>query len=276
MAIGMLQELLFESGSADPTAPVTASSKSQRKAPAIDQIGRTAGAFASCPATPNPMSYFLTGPKAMVEAAGGVAEAFAVDIADENAVKAMVEAEVAAFGKLDFAVNGASIETKKGMIWEMPTKNFHEVLDIDLYGTFYCIREEAKQMVEQGHGGSIVNFSSGAATIGCYGMTPYACAKAGVNSVTKSAALDLGPHNVRVNAVLPGMTKTPMILAFKSHFPDMYDQMERQIPLGRLAEPEEQANVALFLCSELSSDITGELIEVDGGYLAGRYERVSE
>ena len=276
MAIGMLQELLFESGSADPTAPVTASSKSQRKAPAIDQIGRTAGAFASCPATPNPMSYFLTGPKAMVEAAGGVAEAFAVDIADENAVKAMVEAEVAAFGKLGFAVNGASIETKKGMIWEMPTKNFHEVLDIDLYGTFYCIREEAKQMVEQGHGGSIVNFSSGAATIGCYGMTPYACAKAGVNSITKSAALDLGPHNVRVNAVLPGMTKTPMILAFKSHFPDMYDQMERQIPLGRLAEPEEQANVALFLCSELSSDITGELIEVDGGYLAGRYERVSE
>lgn len=276
MAIGMLQELLFESGSADPTAPVTASSKSQRKAPAIDQIGRTAGAFASCPATPNPMSYFLTGPKAMVEAAGGVAEVFAVDIADENAVKAMVEAEVAAFGKLGFAVNGASIETKKGMIWEMPTKNFHEVLDIDLYGTFYCIREEAKQMVEQGHGGSIVNFSSGAATIGCYGMTPYACAKAGVNSITKSAALDLGPHNVRVNAVLPGMTKTPMILAFKSHFPDMYDQMERQIPLGRLAEPEEQANVALFLCSELSSDITGELIEVDGGYLAGRYERVSE
>lgn len=211
--------------------------------------------------------------KKMVEEIGGTAVVFGVDISDEEQVKAMVAAEVEAFGQLDFAVNAASIETKKAMIWEMPTEAFHEVLNIDLYGTFYCIREEAAQMVSQGKGGSIVNFTSGAATIGCYGMTPYACAKAGVNSITKSAALDCGPEGVRVNAVMPGMTLTPMIKAFKSHFPDMYDQMERQIPLGRLAEPEEQANVALFLCSDLSSDITGELIEVDGGYLAGRYER---
>ena len=211
--------------------------------------------------------------KKLVEEVGGEAVVFGVDISDENQVKAMVEAEVAAFGQLDFAVNGASIETDKAMIWEMPTDVMTKVMDIDLYGTFYCVREEAAQMVKQGRGGSIVNFSSGAATIGCYGMTPYACAKAGVNSITMSAALDCGPENIRVNAILPGMTATPMILAFKEHFPDMYAQMERQIPLGRLAEPEEQANTALFLCSDLSSDITGELIKVDGGYLAGRYEK---
>ena len=211
--------------------------------------------------------------KKLVEEAGGSCEYITCDIADEEQVKAMVAAEVEAFGQLDFAVNAASIETKKSMIWEMPTENFKEVLDIDLYGTMFCIREEAAQMVKQGKGGSIVNFSSGAALVGCYGMTPYACSKAGVNSITKSAALDCGPEGIRVNAVMPGMTLTPMILQFKSHFPDMYDQMERQIPLGRLAEPEEQANTALFLCSDLSSDITGELIEVDGGYMAGRYEK---
>lgn len=211
--------------------------------------------------------------KRMVEEVGGEAVVFACDITDEQRVREMVAAEVEAFGKLDFAVNGASIETKKAMIWEMETETMKEVMDIDLYGTFFCMREETAQMVKQGNGGAIVNFSSGAATVGCYGMAPYACAKAGVNSLTMSAALDCGTENIRVNAILPGMTLTPMILAFKEHFPDMYDQMERQIPLGRLAEPEEQANVALFLCSDLSTDITGELIKVDGGYLSGRYEK---
>lgn len=84
----------------------------------------------------------------------------------------------------------------------------------------------------------------------------------------------MGPHGVRVNATLPGMTLTPMIEEFGKHFPVLADQMERAIPLGRLAQSEEQANAAMFLCSDLSSDITGVLLKVDGGYQAGYYTRV--
>ena len=104
-------------------------------------------------------------------------------------------------------------------------------------------------------------------------MAPYSVAKAGVNHLTKTCAIDLGPHGVRCNAILPGMTLTPMIKQFKAHYPEFAKTMEDQIPLGRMAEPEEQANTALFLASDLSSDITGVLLKVDGGYQAGYYTR---
>ena len=127
-------------------------------------------------------------------------------------------------------------------------------------------------MVEHG-GGAIVNMSSGAGDVGVGDMEPYAAAKAAVNNLTKSTAIGLGPHGVRVNAILPGMTLTPMIKQFKAHYPDFARQMENQIPLGRMAEPVEQANAALFLCSDLASDITGVLLKVDGGYQAGYYTK---
>ena len=210
--------------------------------------------------------------KEAVEAEGGVCEIVTGDISREEDAKRMVDAVVEKFGRIDFAVNAASIETSKAPIWELEREKFDEVMDIDFWGTFYCLKHEAAYMVKQG-AGSIVNITSGAGELGCYTMTPYAAAKAGVNNMTKSAALDCGEHNVRVNAILPGMTETEMIKAFHSHFPAIYAQMESQIPMGRLNTPEEQANVCLFLCSDLSEGVNGALINTDCGYMAGRYQR---
>ena len=210
--------------------------------------------------------------KKIVEEAGGVCEIIQCDVTDEESVKAMVDKTVECFGKLDFAVNGASIETVGMPIWERDKESIEKIIENDLYSVFYCIKHESRYMVEQGYG-SIVNISSGAGDVGVGNMAPYAVAKAGVNNLTKTCAIDLGPYNVRCNAILPGMTLTPMIKQFKAHYPDFAQQMEDQIPLGRMAEPEEQANAALFLCSDLSSAITGVLLKVDGGYQAGYYTR---
>lgn len=210
--------------------------------------------------------------KRMVEEKGGVCEIFQCDVTDEMQVKAMVEKEVELFGKLDFALNDAAIETTGEPIWERDMDSLREVVEADLYSIFYCLKYEGRQMVKQGYG-SIVNVSSGAGDVGVGNMEPYAAAKAGVNNVTKSAAIGLGPKGVRVNAILPGMTLTPMIKAFKEHHPEFAKQMEKQIPLGRLCEPEEQANAQLFLASDMSSGITGVLLKVDGGYQAGYYTK---
>ena len=208
----------------------------------------------------------------LVREKGGIAEYIQCDVTSEEQVKAMVDKTVELFGRLDFACNNASIETHGMPVWERDAESFMKVINTDMVSIFYCIKHEGAVMVKQGSG-SIVNVSSGAGAVGVGNMEPYACAKAGVNNLTQSSAIGMGPHGVRVNAILPGMTLTPMIKDFFAHFPKLADQMERAIPLGRLAQPEEQANTALFLCSDLSSDITGVLLKVDGGYQAGYYTR---
>ena len=210
--------------------------------------------------------------KKLVEEAGGVCEYTQCDVTSEESVKAMVDKAVELFGKLDFAINNASIETVGKPIWERDKESFVEIIENDLYSVFYSIKYESRYMIKQGFG-SIVNMSSGAGDVGVGNMAPYSVAKAGVNNLTKTCAIDLGPHGVRCNAILPGMTLTPMIRQFKAHYPEFAKTMEDQIPLGRMAEPEEQANTALFLASDLSSDITGVLLKVDGGYQAGYYTR---
>lgn len=208
----------------------------------------------------------------LVRAQGGVCEYVQCDVTKEEEVKAMVDKTVELFGKLDFAVNGASIETVGQKIWERETDSFKEIIENDLYSVFYCMKYETGYMVKQGYG-SIVNMSSGAGAVGVGDMEPYACAKAGVNNLTQSSAIGVGPYGVRINAILPGMTLTPMIKQFKAHYPEFAKTMENQIPLGRMAEPEEQADAALFLCSDMSTDITGVLLKVDGGYQAGYYTK---
>ena len=204
--------------------------------------------------------------------ADAVCEIAQCDVTEEEQVKALVDKAVALFGGLDFFVNGAAIETVGCPIFKRPKEQFEEIIKADLYSVFYGVKHAGAYMVEHG-GGSIVNMSSGAGAVGVGDMEPYAAAKAAVNNLTQSAAIGMGPYGVRVNAVLPGMTLTPMIRQFKAHYPDFAKQMENQIPLGRMAEPVEQANAALFLASDLSSDVTGALLKVDGGYQAGYYTK---
>lgn len=207
----------------------------------------------------------------LVQEAGGVCEVMKVDVTVEEEVKAMVDYVVELFGTLDFACNNASIETNNQKIWERDADSVKEVMEGDYYSTFYGIKHESAVMVKQGYG-SILNTSSGAGDVGVTNLDPYAAAKAAVNSMTKSAAMGLGVHGVRVNAILPGMTLTPMIQQLKKNYPEFAAEMEAAIPLERMNTPEEQANAALFFVSEMSSGVTGALLRVDGGYLAGYYQ----
>lgn len=207
----------------------------------------------------------------LVRQAGGVCEMIQADVRVEEQVKAMVGRAVALFGSLDFACNNASIETTNQPIWERDTDSLREIMEADFYSVFYGIKYEGAVMVKQGHG-SIVNTSSGAGSVGVTNMDPYAAAKAAVNNLTLSSAMGLGAKGVRVNAILPGLTLTPMIQQFKEHHPVLAKEMEEAIPLERLNTPEEQANAALFLASEMSSGVTGVLLKVDGGYQAGYYK----
>lgn len=209
----------------------------------------------------------------LIRDAGGTAIYIHCDIRDEAQVKAMVDKVVAEFGQLDFAHNNAAIDQPAAPVWERDAATWENVVKTNLTGTFYCIKHEGAVMVKQDKGGAIVNTSSGAGAVGCAGQEPYAAAKSGVNNLTQSAAIGLGPHGVRVNAVLPGVTMTPMIEEFFKNFTQIANNMVRAIPLGRTAQPVEQAKAALFLCSDLASNVTGVLLKCDGGYQAGYYTK---
>lgn len=208
----------------------------------------------------------------MVREKGGVCEIVQCDLKVEEQVKAMVDKTVELFGKLDFAVNAAAIDQPAAPVWERDAETFRNVVETNLFGDFYLIKHEGAVMVKQGFG-AICNVSSGAGDVGCAGQEPYSAAKAGLNNLTKSAAIGMGPYGVRVNAILPGVTMTPMIDEFFKNFPEIGSNMVKAIPLGRTAQPEEQATAALFLCSDLASDITGVWLKVDGGYQAGYYTK---
>ena len=214
--------------------------------------------------------------KKLVEEAGGVCEVMACDVTSEEEVRALVEKETELFGSLDFACNNASIETTNQPIWERDTESLRQIMENDFYSVFYGIKYESAAMIAQGHGGAIVNTSSGAGAVGVTNMDPYAAAKAAVNNLTLSSAMGLGHKGIRVNAILPGMTLTPMIQQFKEHHPAFAAEMEAAIPLERMNTPEEQANAALFLASDMSSGVTGALLKVDGGYQAGYYKSVKK
>lgn len=211
----------------------------------------------------------------MIREEGGTAEAIHCDIRNESQVKATVEATISAFGRIDFAHNNVAICHPHSSIYEMDTAVFSNVISTNITGTFLCMKYEGAAMVAQG-GGAIVCTSSGAGTMGCAGQTPYAASKAAINNMVKTAALDMGRFGVRVNAIMPGPTFTPMLEEFLRDYPSKKEEMLSAIPRGQAATPEEQANVAVFLCSDMASHVNGVLVPVDGGYLAGYYTRPQE
>ena len=208
--------------------------------------------------------------KKMIEDAGGVCEYVLCDISKEDQVEALVKATVDKFGKLDFAFNNTAMDQPFMPIWERDAETFQKVVDTNLIGTFYCIKHEALVMTKQGSG-SIVCTSSGAGAWGCPGQEPYATSKAGISEMVLCTCMDLGKYGVRINAILPGLTMTPMPKVWMTKDPEKGKDMLRGIPIGRAGEPEEQAYAALFLISDYASNINGALLRVDGGYTAGIY-----
>ena len=183
-----------------------------------------------------------------------------VDVTDRAQVDAMVAAVKARHGRIDVLVNNAGI-TKDARLVKMTLQQFDAVIDVNLRGVFHCAQAVANSMIEQGHG-VILNASSVVGIYGNFGQTNYAAAKFGVIGFTKTWSRELGPKGIRVNAVAPGFVDTPILATI----PDkVLQHMKEQVPLGRLAQPEEIANVYAFLASDEASYINGAVIEVSGG-----------
>ena len=183
----------------------------------------------------------------------------APDLSDVVAVeKAMAEVKNY-FGKLDILINNAGVSARES-IYTYDPASFDKVMNLNVNSVFYCSKAVAPIMKEQG-GGAIVNTSSMVSLYGQPAGCAYPASKFAVNGLTKSLARELGKDNIRVNAVLPGVTRTDMVAALP---PEMVARVSATIPLGRVGEPEEVANAFVFLASDKASYITGAILSVDG------------
>jgi NAD(P)-dependent dehydrogenase (short-subunit alcohol dehydrogenase family) len=201
---------------------------------------------------------------AMIKDAGGEASFIATDVSDEQAVAALVEGTVTAYGRLDIAFNNAGVNFDAD-IWDN-VDAFDKSIAINLTGVASCIRHEVRQMLKQGGGGAIVNTASINGIVGSP-QPGYVGSKHGVVGLTRSAALAFAKDGIRVNAVCPGVVRTPMTEKFDNN-PQIKAVIEQMTPLGRFAQPEEIASAVLFLSSEAASFVTGHPLVVDGGATA--------
>ena len=172
----------------------------------------------------------------------------------------MIKAVVKTFGKLDILVNNAGI-TRDGLIMGMTEKDFDDVLDTNLKGSFHCIRFASRQMMRKKYG-RIINITSVSGVAGNPGQANYSASKAGLIGLTKSVAKELASRNITANAIAPGFVNTEMTDVLSA---EVKEAAKAQIPLSRFAEPEDIAHAAVFLASDMASYITGQVLLVDGG-----------
>ena len=198
------------------------------------------------------------------------------DVSARDEVDALVATAVERFGRLDVLVNNAAAYNNF-RIDEMPLDTFADVLDVNVNGAFWCARQAARRMIEQGNGGAIVNVTSiDALHPTSKGMSHYTTSKHALWGLTKCLALELGPHGIRANAVAPGPSLTEGAIEYiQAGAPEGID-IEAQwataagrVPMRRWAEPDEIARVVVFLASDLAAYVNGAQIVVDGGYLHG-------
>lgn len=192
---------------------------------------------------------------------GGKAIGVECDVTDAASVDALLRAAVETFGQVDVMVNNAGI-TRDATMRKMTEDQFDQVIDVHLKGTWLGTRAASLVMRENASGGSIINVSSISGKVGMVGQTNYSAAKAGIVGLTKAAAKELGFKGVRVNAVQPGLIRTPMTDVLRA---DVMAQKLAEIPMGRAGEPSEVAQVVLFLASDMSSYMSGTVLEIAGG-----------
>ncbi|NWG52996.1 MAG: SDR family oxidoreductase [Hydrogenophilaceae bacterium] len=192
---------------------------------------------------------------------GGKALAIAADIADSESVRAMIGAAVSAHGGLDGAINSAGVPQAAKPLHELGEAEWDFCLGVNLRGMFLCLKHQVAAML--GRGGAVVAISSAAAEKGLFNSADYCASKAGVLGLVRAAAIDCAEHAIRVNALLPGATSTP--LAFRSRDANPKLAGTLRVPMNRMAEPEEVAAAAIWLLSDEASYVTGACIAVDGG-----------
>jgi len=199
--------------------------------------------------------------EALAQQLGERGAAFQADVSVKAEVEKLVDEVVERFGAIDVLVNNAGIENETPLL-EVTEEDWDKTIAVDLKGPFLCLQAAARRMV--GRGGAIVNISSIHEDTTFPGFTPYCAAKGGLRMLMRNAALELAQHGIRVNNIAPGAIKTP-INAETLEDPEKVKELRRIVPLQRVGEPEEVAEVALFLASARSSYVTGSTYYVDGG-----------
>ena len=185
---------------------------------------------------------------------------FKADISNFDEAKALIDFAASETGKIDLLVNNAGITNDKLLV-RMSEEDFSKVIDINLKGTFNCIRHASRLMMKQKFG-RIVNISSVIGLIGNVGQANYAASKAGVIGLTKSAAREMAPYSVTVNAIAPGFIKSDMTDKLTD---EIKDNIKSSIPMRKIGEPKDVANLVKFLANDETGYITGQVINVDGG-----------
>ena len=194
----------------------------------------------------------------------GPAEFLRVDVTRPDEVEGMVAHAVETFGRLDFAVNNAGMTGKSAPTVDYTLDDWNRAIGLNLTGVFLCLKYEIPAMLATG-GGAIVNMASGAGLVGFPGLPAYVASKHGVVGLTKAAALEYVKAGVRINAVCPGSTRTPMLEGFMGGNEAIEHAMTAGVPLGRLGRPEEIAAAVVWLCSDAASFVVGHAMAVDGG-----------
>jgi 3-oxoacyl-[acyl-carrier protein] reductase len=205
----------------------------------------------------------LAGTVEAIRAAGGTAEPLACDVTDANRVNEVVDEVVKKWGGLDILVNNAGI-TRDNLIMRMKDDQWDAVLNINLKGTFLFTRAACRPMMK-GRRGRIINIASVSGLMGNPGQANYSASKAGIIGMTRTVARELAGRNITVNAVAPGFIATEMTAALGE---DILQEVRKQIPLGRLGEPQDVADAVLYLASDAAGFITGHVLTVDGGLTA--------
>jgi NAD(P)-dependent dehydrogenase (short-subunit alcohol dehydrogenase family) len=204
----------------------------------------------------------------LIRAAGGEGLLVQGDVSKAGDVEALVKQTVETFGRLDVAFNNAGIEGNWAPITEQSEEDWDRTIDINLKGTWLCLKHEILQMQKQGDGGAIVNMSSVAGLMGNATAATYCASKHGVLGLTKSAALECALSGIRVNAVCPAVIETPMAdRAFSD--PGVNKWVLGLHPMGRFGRPSEISEAVLWMLSQRASFMTGQVLVLDGGFLAG-------
>ncbi len=203
----------------------------------------------------------------MIKQSGGQAIFIKADVTKSGEVEAMVAETVRTFGRLDFALNNAGVDGVRARTADYPEDVWHQVININLTGVFLCLKFELPVMVNQGSG-VIVNMSSVAGVTGFPGHAAYTASKHGVIGLTKTAAIDYAKAGIRVNAICPAYTRTPMVTRMLEQAHDLEAKLISRVPLRRLGTAEEIAQAVIYLFSDSASFITGHSLVMDGGIVA--------
>jgi NAD(P)-dependent dehydrogenase (short-subunit alcohol dehydrogenase family) len=209
--------------------------------------------------------------RSLILAAGGRAQTARVDVADEDQVATLIARIANEAGRLDAAFNNAGITGQAHRIEDYPVSDFDRVIRINLRSVFLGMKYELP-LIKRSGGGTIVNTASVAAITGPGGMSAYAASKHGIHGLTRVAAMENASRGVRINALAPGWTETPMVLEAGAQNPAFADQARTSIPAKRGGKPSEIADAAVWLSSKESSYVFGQLLVVDGGMTIGGFE----